>query len=305
MKKVIITGASGFIGKALTKYLLDKDITVFALVRNAQKLAEFSSYSNINIITCSMDEYKNLAQKITERDFDACFHIAWEGLDSTYYNRSEVQIGNIQKSVDLIDALKDIGIKKLLFANSSFQYKYFTTDFEDYNLTSNVDIYGIIKQATGNLLQKKSLEYAIDYYSIIIPVAYGVGDYSKRSTNMLINMLQNNNTPKLVDSEMLLDWVYIDDVILIIYNVIERGKPFKNYYVGYRKVKTFGEIIRMVGKVVNPNIELNFGTYHDNSFIDYSKFLNDDLYLDTGFEITSNFEKNIKKTAEWVKTLNL
>ncbi len=301
MKNVIITGASGFIGKALTKYLLDKNINVFAIVRNAQKLSEFESYTNLKVVTCNMNEYNTLPEKITKRGFDACFHLAWEGVNN--YNNN-IQINNIQNSVELIDALNTIKVEKLLFANSSFQYKYFKTDFEDYSITSNIDIYGITKQATGNILQKRCLEYKIDYYSIIIPVAYGVGDYSKRSTNMIINFFQNNVSPNLVDSQTLCDWTYIDDTVLAIYNVIKRGKPFKHYYIGLRKIKTFGEVITKVRDIINPNIELHFGTYHDIGFIDYDKFLNDDLYLDTGFEITSDFTENIKKTAEWVKTLS-
>lgn len=37
MKKAIITGASGFIGKALCKRLLDEGYYIYAVVRNKEK----------------------------------------------------------------------------------------------------------------------------------------------------------------------------------------------------------------------------------------------------------------------------
>lgn len=304
MKKVIITGASGFIGKALTKYLLDKGVVVFAIVREVQKLDEFSLYSNLNIITCDMNEYFILPEKIKERNFDACFHIAWEGLDSSNYNTFDTQVSNIKKSVDLLDTLSVFNVEKLLFANSLFQYKYFRTDFEDYSIVSNCDIYGIIKKATSKIIKKMCLQNNINYYDLIFPNIYGIGDYSKHLTNVVINCFQTNVEPKLADASILCDWTYIDDVIKAIITVVEKGKPFKYYYIGSRNIKTFGEVISNVRDIINPSLELNFGTYHDIGFIDYDKFFNDDLYLDTGFEINSDFAENIKKTAQWVKTLD-
>lgn len=72
MKKVIVTGASKFIGKSLTRRLLELGCLVYAVVRDSQKLAELS-HERLRIIEAELTEYAQLDCLITERGFDAFF----------------------------------------------------------------------------------------------------------------------------------------------------------------------------------------------------------------------------------------
>ena len=304
MKKVIITGASGFIGKALTKHLLDQDIEVYAIVRDPQKLSDLSTYSNLKIVTCEMSEYSSLADKITERDFDVCFHLAWEGAMGEKIQHLETQLKNIQYSSDLMISISALKTNRFIFVDTISQYKFIPIINDGVVTNKNFDIYGIAKQATYKFLIQLASTLNIHLNSVIMANVYGIGDYSKRSTNIIINNFFKNISPNLADGKTLYDWTYIDDVVQGLVAVSQKGKKIKRYYLGHRKLKTFEELITTVRDTVNPNIELKFGTYHDISFIDFHAFFNDDLYQDTGFEITSDFKDNILKTTEWVKTLN-
>ena len=53
MKKVIVTGAGGFIGSAVVKTLLDKDATVFGIDVDKNKLTQFEHYKNFTPIVVS------------------------------------------------------------------------------------------------------------------------------------------------------------------------------------------------------------------------------------------------------------
>ncbi|MGL4367188.1 MAG: NAD-dependent epimerase/dehydratase family protein [Brevinemataceae bacterium] len=303
MQKVIITGASGFIGKALTKYLLNNNIEVYAIVRDKEKLVDLTHNKNLKIISCEMKGYNTLPEKIKERDFDVCFHLAWEGIVGCEMQNLSTQIKNIENTSSLLYALSKLNIKQFIYADSISQYKYIPIN-KTTTLYKNFDVYGLSKDFTRKYLIQQISTLDMQFNAVIMSNIFGVGDFSKRSTNIIIDKFLKGESPALADGSILYDWVYIDDAIQVMLAVVDKGHPYKTYYIGYRKLKTFEEIVTTVRDIVNPTIPLTFGTYHDTSFIDYDQFFNDDLYQDTGFEIRSDFAENIKKTTEWVKFLN-
>ena len=48
-------------------------------------------------------------------------------------------------------------------------------------------------------------------------------------------------------------------------------------------------------------MELKFGEFKDDSFIDYSSININELYEDTDYLVNSNFKTDILKTIEWLK----
>ncbi|CUQ55973.1 NAD-dependent epimerase/dehydratase [Clostridium paraputrificum] len=81
----------------------------------------------------------------------------------------------------------------------------------------------------------------------------------------------------------------------------ERGVNFKSYYIGNRNLKKLKHIIEEVRDIVVPEMELKFGEFKDDSFIDYSSININELYEDTDYLVNSNFKTDILKTIEWLK----
>ena len=94
MKKVIISGASGFIGQALAEALLADGVEVYGLCATPEKLGELKKNPHFHLIQIEFQEYEQLAQKVSERDFDVFFHFAWQGYGKAT-NDYRVQISNI------------------------------------------------------------------------------------------------------------------------------------------------------------------------------------------------------------------
>ena len=80
MDKAIVTGATGFIGKFLVRELIKQGVDVIAVVRkNSKNISEIESLP-VKIIKCNVSNFKFLPDLITERDIDAVFHFAWQGV---------------------------------------------------------------------------------------------------------------------------------------------------------------------------------------------------------------------------------
>jgi nucleoside-diphosphate-sugar epimerase len=101
MKVVLVTGASGFLGTALTQKLRSMGIRVRALVRSPQK-AEFVSQLGAEIV---VGDIRDSAIGAATTDVDTVVHCA-AAIDSTSLPRETLRSINVEGTRNLVGALK-------------------------------------------------------------------------------------------------------------------------------------------------------------------------------------------------------
>lgn len=298
MKKAIVTGASGFIGRALTKRLLAEGAEVWAVVTAREKLSDTAS-DRLHVVVCDFAHYGSLAE-LFPKDVDWFIHAAWADVYGPRSRSLTVQAGNISAAATAMEQTNRIGVKRFLFLGSSYQYRMEPVMEGGRELFIRNNIYGIAKEAVGRMLRARASEYGIAFNSVLFTNVFGVGDRSTRSTNTMIRQLLKGGPLRVISGEHLHDWTYIDDAVGGMMAVLERGVDGAEYYIGERRLETFREIMTRVRDTLAPTAELRFGAYEDRAYIDYSLIDLDRLYRDTGFECQANFEESLQMTAAWL-----
>ena len=300
MKKVIITGAGGFIGGALTQKLIDKNITVYGVDISENMLKKFGGYKNFIPIIADFSRYENLHEMIKD-EIDVFYHLAWQGVFGEAFKNYELQLNNTKYACDaLVQAIK-IKAKKFVFAGTYNEFEIHNIAFSDSIDPRYTCIYASAKFAGDMMCKTIANQNGINYSSALVSMAYGEGNRSNMLANVLIDSFNNGIRPKLIEGNNLYDFVYIDDVANAYVAIGEKGHNLKSYYVGHRKLKTFREWVTEIKDIIAPEMQLVFGEYSDSQTIDYSKIDLNALYNDTGFECKSDFKESILKTAEWLK----
>lgn len=105
MKKAIVTGATGFIGKFLVRELVKQNVEVIAVVRRGTKNLNTINALPVKIVECNIADYHMLPDMIADRDIDVVFHIAWQGVSDLDARNEAIQMQNLQSTLDLIDAM--------------------------------------------------------------------------------------------------------------------------------------------------------------------------------------------------------
>lgn len=301
MKKVVITGANGFFGGALTRALLEAEITVYGVGTNAEELLKCKAYGNFIPIIALFDDYEKLPELVSDRDIDVFYHLAWAGGFTTAIRDYKLQMKNAGYAGDALIAAHKIGARKFVYANTYNQYeilKFLESETFEPRYTC---IYSAGKTAAGLICRTLAYNLGIEYSGALIPMPYGENNYSKQLVNIVINCLNNGQAPKLVEGNHLYDLVYIQDIANALISIGEKGTDTKEYYVGHRHLKTFKEWMIEIRDVLAPDVELKFGEYKDNQQIDYSKIDLNRLYEDTGWECRYSLSDKIQDTAQWVK----
>ncbi len=301
MKRVVITGATGFLGSFLTKKLLSKGIKVYAVDINEEKLSGLKNNELCVPIIAGFEDYNDLPQMIEDNDIDVFFHLAWAGGFTTAIKDYKLQMMNASFAGDALVSAYKIGAKKFVYANTYNQYEILNFLESETFEPRYTCIYSTAKTAASLICRTLAHNLGIEYCAGLIPMPYGENNYSKQLVNVVIQCLINHESPKLIEGNNYYDLVYIEDIIDALIAIGERGKNKKEYYVGHRKLKSFKEWIVEIKDVIAPDVELVFGEYKDNQQIDFSKVDLDLLYRDTGWECRYELKDKLPETVEWIK----
>lgn len=307
MKIAVVSGASGFIGGAVSERLLKSGVKVYGIGRNIQRRKDLLAYHSFVPIQVGFEDYSKLKDLIEKADIDVFYHFAWEGgFERPALKDLDLQLKNVQASYGALLSAVELGCKRFVYAGTvnEVEIRQFLNAFDHFQ-TRPTCIYASAKLMSELVCRTFAQEYHIHYNSGLIPMVYGVGNRSKQLVNVVLENLLSGVSPKLIEGKNQYDLVHVEDVARAFEVIGNSGIDGKQYYVGHRTLKTFREWMEELRDVVAPDVKLLFNEYKDPLDLDYSLIDLNSLYVDTGFECREDFAVRIKENAEWFQRENM
>ena len=302
MKKVIISGANGFIGNALLKSLIKDKVFVFALVQDLKKVdIKLLRNEQIKWIEINVDYIMDLNSLIKDDDIDVFYHFAWEGSSGELRGEYKVQINNIFNTCDSVKVAKLLGCKRFVFAESIMEYEI----KKAIDLIENVSIntlYSTAKLSAKYMAKTLCQNDGIDYVGALISNVYGPGEKSERLVNTTLRKLKEGKHCSFSSGEQLYDFLYIDDAVEMLKLIGKKGKKNISYYIGnitQRKLKEYLiELFEVVSENENlSNSLLGFGELKNpTTIISFDEFDTKNVYNDFEFSPKVAFKEGIRRT---------
>lgn len=303
MKTIAITGASGFIGQHFLRHYLVEGARVLAIVPHPEKIEQYRSFENLEIIKAGFEDFDKISTMTDVKDIDIFYYLAWGGYGKAT-NDYVAQSLNIKPLCDAINEAGKMGCKKFLFSTSFSEYMISESATLSHNAGAHCNVYGAAKQAARVLAHATAAQRGIPFLSVAFANTFGEGDYSRRSTNLFVHKLLKGESLDLTEGIHLYDWNYIEDTLSALVLAGEKGLPDSVYYIGNKMRLPLKDIVARVRDIICPEAEIRLGTYHEDFHVDYTSVDVTKLYRDTGYQPKWNFDDAVKKTAEWVATLD-
>ena len=257
MKKLLITGASGYLGSRITKQLLNLGYSIIAVTPNENDVPE----AHKNLTVCPLDQITP-QQIFAKYEIEGVFHFA------TCYGRS----GQTADQIAQVNLLLPLTLLSQAVKQGS---KFFINT--DTILQPNINPYSLTKRQFAQWLEFyadkiKAVNMRLDHF-------YGPHDHPVKFIAWLIkNFKENIDHIDLTEGAQTRDFIYIDDVIsayLCVFKSLDKlsmGK-FNNFEVGSGVKTSIKDMVLMLQKLMNKqNVKLNFGAvpYRKNEVLDYT-----------------------------------
>ena len=103
MKRAVITGAGGFIGRNLTEYLLAKGVAVYAVEVEAARGRILES-PGVTPLCVDIGDRERLSAMLRDAKPDVVYHLAWAGVSTDVKNEVGLQLSNIPLAMTVLEA---------------------------------------------------------------------------------------------------------------------------------------------------------------------------------------------------------
>lgn len=325
MKKILITGASGFIGGFLVEEALKRKYDVFAGIRSTSKKT-YLVHTEIQFLEADLSDKKVLKEKLKNYDkFDYVIHNA--GITKAL-SKNDFDKANFQNTINLIDALKETtgNPEKFIYISSLEAYGPGNKDtvkaVKDSDEPRPISKYGESKLKAERYI--KSLEKFP--YLIIRPT----GVYGPREEDyfVLYKSIKMGIEIYIGTSEQHITFIYVKDLARLIFDAIESTLTRKSYFATDLKqytAKEFNQIIKKeLGKktirIVFPKLFVRSIAYFNEKIhsvfgkiptlnTEKYKIISSENWLCDSSEISKDFgfvpeydlNKGVKEAIEWYK----
>lgn len=225
-KKILLTGASGFVGRNLLRYLAqNKNIAVRVLIH--KKDVE-QKPPIVEKLKGDIRNYDSLKETFAGEPLDGIVHLAAIIKSPREKDYDEVNVGGTKNLIRLAEAH---GIKKFIFPSSDFVL------YED--VAPN--LYGISKRKCEEVITASNLDFTIFRPTPI----FGPGDTKNFAS--LISLVKK--LPVIPAVRCLMEPVYVGDVAKMIVAALEKPEASRQiYYLPGGKKYDFLQLLQIISK---------------------------------------------------------
>lgn len=303
MKKVLVTGANGFIGTFLLQELSKSGVEVIAILKDVNEPKEqIQVLPGVHISYCDQDQISNLPDIICDRDIETCIHLAWMGSFGELRANYLLQMTNVLNTLNTIKAIHDMGIKRFVGIGTLAEMDVLNYHFHDNAHPNPVSEYGIAKLTAHLMSKTECAKLGMEHLWCRLSNTYGVGNTTNNFVNMASRLMLSGKRAAFTSATQPYDFVYVTDTVRAIMQVAKNGKAFSNYYLGSGNPRPLKEYITIIRDQIDPTIKLFLGEIpFRGTPLPLEAYDTRKLYADTGFVPQIQFEVGISKTIQWLK----
>lgn len=277
---ILITGGNGFLGS---------NIVAKALIYNHK--------------VCLVPRHTpNPENQIIEFNPDIVIHCAWGG-GNNYKDISDLsQLNNVCQGVELIKTINQLPKKPKFIGFGSFaEYGSFNAPVKEDYMESPINLYGLSKLTFKKYSELLCHQNGINWTWIRPCYIYGPKDVKTRLIPTLINKFLNNEDIILDECKAVIDYLYIDDFVNLIYNLILTDHT-GIYNLCSGKQYVLKDIIDLIYNLTNSKSNIIFDPTKNR--INYNYYIcgdNSKILKDTNIKVLTSLEEGLRKTINFYK----
>lgn len=258
MKRVLVTGATGFIGRHIVPRLLERGYAVTAVARDESKVRTFAWCDRVQFISCDIHHVDNPRERFGTPD--AAIHLAWPGLPN-YKALFHIE-QNLPADYRFLKSLVDGGVRHILVTGTCFEYGMGSGALTEHMPTGPVSPYALAKDTLRKFLQSLQKEQRFTLQWARLFYMYGPG----QNPNSLLAQLDRaidagESTFNMSGGEQLRDYLPVETVASRLVSLLEHPQCNGVVNICSGKPISVRRLVELHLRKRGTDIRLNLGHY--------------------------------------------
>jgi dTDP-6-deoxy-L-talose 4-dehydrogenase (NAD+) len=258
---VIVTGATGFVGRYVVRCLVDRGYNVIAIGRNLEKAKSFDWFESVKFICL---DYHRQNLELDSYQKTSLVHLGWDGLP--YYKSLFHFEENLPKNYEFIKDLISKGVEAALIVGTCFEYGMINGEISSDHPTSPSNSYAFAKDCLRKQLEflKQQSDFSMKWARLFY--VYGEGQSERSILSMLDKAIADGDEFfNMSAGEQLRDYLPVEKVaqkLVEIYECDIEG----NFNVCSGEPVSMRRLVEKHIRNCGSSIKLNLGFY---PYVDY------------------------------------
>lgn len=304
--RVLITGATGFIGANLAHFFGNEKTDVHILLRESSNTWRINSIlSRLNKHYCDLTDREDIKKIISEIRPNIILHLAMYGGYPFQSDSLKMINTNYIGTINLLDACIEEGLDCFINTGSSSEYGIKEKSMKELDLLEPIDIYGASKSAATLYCQALAKKYNLPIFTLRLFSPYGYYEESTRLIPYLIVSMLKNQKIKISSPYAVRDFIFIEDVIDAFIKIIDKkdqvpAGTILNVGSGFdtKVIEVFETLKRIIGYQMDFYLE---GIPRDSDQLHIWKADTEEIQKTLGWYPKSTLEDGLIKTVKWFK----
>ncbi len=305
MKRVIITGATGFVGANLARRLLGEGHEVHLLVRPnhaAWRIEEIRQHVRLHELR--LHDAAAVSRVVSRIRPEWIFHLAAHGAYSWQTDLEQMVLTNLQGTMNLVNACLQTGFEAFVNVGSSSEY-----GFKDHAPAESEPLepnshYAVTKAAATMFCRYTAQSRGVHLPTLRLYSVFGPYEDPGRLLPTLIQRGQKGELPPLADPDVERDFVYVDDAVEACL-LAARVRPRELgaiYNVGTGVATTLREAVEVARRVMNIGVEPVWNTMPNRTW-DTNVWVSDNRKIrsELRWQYRNNFETGFRLMLDWFR----
>lgn len=255
--KILLTGATGFIGSHIAKVLVLHGYTLMCLKRSTSNTHRCNDiYKSVRWINSDFPEWTEIVNQFTP---EIVIHAAWEGVTSIDRNNPSIQYHNLIILQKLLLAAKSC--RKFIALGSQAEYGNIQNLVNENCRVNPINEYGKNKLYCQHEIKDFCDKNDIDWYWLRIFSIYGEGEGDDwLITNFIKRVLKGEQEIDSTKGEQIYSYLHISDFVRSILLIINHYGDSGIYNLSSKQKISIKELLYKIRDKINPKFKINVGT---------------------------------------------
>jgi len=304
--KILITGATGFVGANLAHFFVKEKADVHILLRHSSNTWRINDILNrLNKHYCDLTDRENTKRVVSEIEPNIIIHLAIYGGYPSQTNYSEMVNINYIGTINLLDACMEKGFDCFINTGSSSEYGIKEKAMKESDLLEPIDIYGATKAAATLYCHALAKKYNLPIFILRLFSPYGYHEEPTRLIPYLIMSMLKNQEIKISSPYALRDFIFIEDAIeafLLTIDKKDKVLPGTVLNVGSGSDTKVIEVFKILKEIVDYRMDFTVeGFPRDSDVLRIWRADTEKIQKILGWYPKYNLRVGLIKTVEWFR----